>query len=205
MPPKVLLLTFDASLERERANWTRGQIRQANLGQVYEMVYNKVSARGYMGDPDDSNFMEVVKFPVSESGAQNRLTTLLTRHSQQHQLPRQRGHGGVHVRRTRSDFLLNRANVDRLRNVRTALPDNIACYGHRSKKDYDDYDILETEFTLYDENNEMVILKLKDMLDIHKLGCPYQCIPHELFQRISQSCSPCSSPINGELPMMKML
>ncbi|BFI16393.1 polyphenol oxidase [Marchantia polymorpha subsp. ruderalis] len=179
MPPKVLPLTFDASLEKERANWTHDQIRHANLGQVYEMVYNKVSAREYLGGPYDtnSNFTEAVNVTVGESGGSESL------HNTAHEwvgmlnntaYPDNEDMGVFTYAGRDPIFYSHHANVDRLWNVWKALPDKITPDGHRVRKDYDDYDFLETEFTFYDENADMVIVKVKDTLESNKLGYTYQ-------------------------------
>ncbi|OAE32415.1 hypothetical protein AXG93_4866s1000 [Marchantia polymorpha subsp. ruderalis] len=67
-------------------------------------------------------------------------------------------------------FFSHHANVDHLWNVWKALPDNISDDRHRIRKDYDDFDFLETEFTFYEENKDMVIVKVKDTLDTRQLG-----------------------------------
>ncbi|BBN12638.1 polyphenol oxidase [Marchantia polymorpha subsp. ruderalis] len=179
MPPKILPLTFDRKLEKERANWTHSQIRHANLGQVYQMVYNKVSAREYMGGPynTNSNFTEVADVNVGESGGAESL------HNTAHEwvgnldnsaYPDNEDMGVFTYAGRDPIFYSHHANVDRLWHVWKGLPDNITRDGHRIRKDYDDYDFLETEFTFFDENADMVVVKVKDTLDIHKLGYKYK-------------------------------
>ncbi|BBN20472.1 hypothetical protein Mp_Vg00230 [Marchantia polymorpha subsp. ruderalis] len=161
--PKVLPLNFDVKLEQERANWTHVQIRHANLGQVFEMVYDKVSAREYMRDPHNtnSNFTDDknARVTVGEFGGAESL------HNIAHEWVGMLHNDGYSDNEYMSVFTYaehypifysHHANVDSLWHVWKALPDNITLDGHRVRKDYDDYDFLETEFTFYDENQDMV-------------------------------------------------
>ncbi|KAG6544144.1 hypothetical protein Mapa_014456 [Marchantia paleacea] len=179
MPPKVLPLNFDLNLEKERSNWTREEIKNSNLGIVWNMVYNKVSAKEYMGGVynTSSNFTEEPNKSVGESGGAESL------HNTAHEwvgmlnnskYPDNQDMGVFTYAGRDPVFYSHHANVDRLWNVWKALPDKITEDGHRKRKDYDDYDFLETEFTFYDENKDMVIVKLKDTLDSRKLGYKYQ-------------------------------
>ncbi|CAL0309368.1 unnamed protein product [Lupinus luteus] len=63
-------------------------------------------------------------------------------------------------------FYSHHANVDRLWPIWKSLG--------RNRRDIDDSDWLESEFTFYDENKNLVRVKVKDSLDTKKLGYVYQ-------------------------------
>lgn len=64
-------------------------------------------------------------------------------------------------------FYVHHANVDRMWNIWKTLPG-------RNRKDIKDPDYLNAAFLFYDENKQLVRVKVKDSLDSRKLGYVYQ-------------------------------
>ncbi|BFI16158.1 polyphenol oxidase [Marchantia polymorpha subsp. ruderalis] len=178
MPPEILPLAWEA----RRENWTRDKIREENLHQMYTMVVDKKSAREFMGGPytTNTNITDPQRPGVSvgESGSCESV------HDHAHEWVGLSGNTdhpdnedmGVFTYAGRDPlFYSHHANIDRLWNVWKALPPGD---GQRKRKDYDDHDFLETVFEFFDENQDLVQVKVKDTLDSRKLGILYQPMVH---------------------------
>ncbi|KAL2627264.1 hypothetical protein AAZV13_07G162800 [Glycine max] len=64
-------------------------------------------------------------------------------------------------------FYSHHANVDRMWNIWKKIPT-------RKRRDFKNRDWLETTFFFYDENKNLVSVKVKDSLDLKKMGYVYQ-------------------------------
>lgn len=67
-------------------------------------------------------------------------------------------------------FYSHHANVDRMWNIWKTLPG-------KNRKDFTDTDYLDSAFLFYDENKQLVRVKVRDCLDTKKLGYDYKEVP----------------------------
>ncbi|MBA0662920.1 hypothetical protein Goklo_006983 [Gossypium klotzschianum] len=74
-------------------------------------------------------------------------------------------HIAVHI--WRPNFYAHHANVDRMWNIWKTLPG-------KKRRDIDDRDWLDSAFLFYDENKNLVRVKVRDCLDSRALGYDYQ-------------------------------
>ncbi|OAE18206.1 hypothetical protein AXG93_406s1740 [Marchantia polymorpha subsp. ruderalis] len=179
LPPKVLPLDYNAIDEAAGVVNTPEEIKDANLCMVWNMVYNKVSAQEFLGGKynTSANLGAQGNVTVGESGGAESL------HNTAHewvgmmnnaQFPDNEDMGVFTYAGRDPIFYSHHANVDRLWDVWQTLPDKVTEDGTRTRKEFDDVDFLETEFTFYDENQDMVRVKVKDTLSSEKLGYTYQ-------------------------------
>ncbi|KAG6544136.1 hypothetical protein Mapa_014448 [Marchantia paleacea] len=179
LPPKVLPLNFKISDESTGKTSTPEEIKDANLCLVWNMVYNKVSAQEYLGGKynTSANFASVGAPTVGEPGGSENL------HDTAHEWVGMLNNDnypdnedmGVFTYSGRDPlFYSHHTNIDRLWDVWQTLPDEVTEDGTRTRKEFDDVDFLETEFTFFDENQDMVRVKVKDTLSSAKLGYTYQ-------------------------------
>ncbi|BBN15204.1 polyphenol oxidase [Marchantia polymorpha subsp. ruderalis] len=181
MPPKILHLGYNSKLEAEgKQNLTDKQIRYENLCVMYNQVATNISARDFLGGPyvvgtDNSAATVNVsagEVPGESGGMENA-------HNVAHEWtglindpnhPDNEDMGNFIYAARDPIFYSHHSNVDRLWDVWKTIPDKVTKSGSRKRMDYTSRDFLDTEFTFYDENQDMVIVKVRDSLDSSKLG-----------------------------------
>ncbi|BFI36567.1 polyphenol oxidase [Marchantia polymorpha subsp. ruderalis] len=179
-PPRVMTLNFKPLEDKAGIIPTPEETRDANLCMVWNMVVNKVSAQEYLGVKyNTSADFSAVSHPnaSAESGGSESL------HNTAHEwvgnlnnpaFPDNEDMGVFTYSGRDPLFYSHHGNVDRLWDVWQTLPDGVTVDGTRTRKEFDDVDFLETEFTFFDENKDMVRVKVKDTLSNAKLGIMYQ-------------------------------
>ncbi|BBN15211.1 protein MpPPO59 [Marchantia polymorpha subsp. ruderalis] len=181
MPPKILHLGYNSKLEAEgKQNLTDKQIRYENLCVMYNQVATKISARDFLGGPyvvGTDNSAATVN--VSAGEVPGEYGGMENAHNVAHEWtglindpnhPDNEDMGNFIYAARDPIFYSHHSNVDRLWDVWKNIPDKVTKSGSRKRMDYTSRDFLDTEFTFYDENQDMVIVKVKDSLDSSKLG-----------------------------------
>ncbi|BBN15194.1 polyphenol oxidase [Marchantia polymorpha subsp. ruderalis] len=183
-PPKILYLGYNSKLEAEgQQNLTDQQIKYENLCVMYNQVTTKVSARDFLGGPyvvGTDNSAATVNVSAGEvPGESGGMESV---HNVAHEWtglindpdhPDNEDMGNFIFAARDPIFYTHHSNVDRLWDVWKTLPDKITKSGHRKRMDYNSRDFLDSEFTFFDENQDMVIVKVRDSLNSAKLGVKY--------------------------------
>ncbi|BBN15191.1 polyphenol oxidase [Marchantia polymorpha subsp. ruderalis] len=181
LPPKILYLGYNSKLEAEgQQNLTDKQIRYENLCVMYNQVTTKISARDFLGGPyvvGTDNSAATVNVSAGEvPGESGGMESV---HNVAHEWtglindpehPDNEDMGNFIYAARDPIFYSHHSNVDRLWDVWKTIPDKVTRSGNRKRMDYTSRDFLDSEFTFFDENQDMVIVKIRDSLDSSKLG-----------------------------------
>ncbi|BBN15367.1 polyphenol oxidase [Marchantia polymorpha subsp. ruderalis] len=184
MPPKILYLGYNGKLEAEgKLNLTDEQIRYENLCVMYNQVATKISARSFLGGPyvvGTDNTAASVNVSAGETPGESGGMEIV--HNVAHEWtglindpahPDNEDMGNFIYAARDPIFYSHHSNVDRLWDVWKTIPDKVTIAGNRKRVDYTSSDFLDSEFTFFDENQDMVIVKIRDSLDNSKLGIKY--------------------------------
>ncbi|OAE30868.1 hypothetical protein AXG93_2615s1230 [Marchantia polymorpha subsp. ruderalis] len=183
-PPKILYLGYNSKLEAEgQQNLTDQQIKYENLCVMYNQVTTKISARDFLGGPyvvGTDNSAATVNVSAGETPGES--GGMESVHNVAHEWtglindpdhPDNEDMGNFIYAARDPIFYTHHSNVDRLWDVWKTIPDKVTKSGIRKRMDYMSRDFLDTEFTFFDENQNMVIVKVRDSLDSSKLGYKY--------------------------------
>ncbi|OAE30866.1 hypothetical protein AXG93_2615s1210 [Marchantia polymorpha subsp. ruderalis] len=154
--------------------------RYENLCVMYNQVTTKISARDFLGGPyvvGTDNSAATVNVSAGEvPGESGGMESV---HNVAHEWtglindpehPDNEDMGNFIYAARDPIFYSHHSNVDRLWDVWKTIPDKVTRSGNRKRMDYTSRDFLDSEFTFFDENQDMVIVKIRDSLDSSKLG-----------------------------------
>ncbi|GMN50854.1 hypothetical protein TIFTF001_020010 [Ficus carica] len=158
LPPALVDLDFNG-VDESISN--QAQI-QANLTILYrQMVSNSRSTSGFLGQPYRAG-----DNPQGSGSIENIPHGPVHVWTGDNTQPNGENMGNFFSAGRDPLFYAHHSNVDRLWNVWKTL-------GGR-RQDYTDPDFLDTAFLFYDENSQLVRVKVRDCLDSRKLGYVYQ-------------------------------